>query len=168
MLLGKDLTGNEVISVSDGRKIGVVRDIYANGSFTELSGLYLGVKGFLDRTPRFVRREDIVTLGQDVILVNYPGAILEGADSVEENWVRRDDIQGRRIETQGQTPVGLVDDLILDTQGTIKGLSLSIAYVSGPVATKRAVDRHTIIDLNNEGAITVNLSAVEKQELELA
>lgn len=166
MLYGKDLSGNPIVSVSNGEIIGHVKDLYTDKEMNAITGLYLGVKGLLDRTPLTIDQADIVTVGPDAVLVNSPTALREGQQYIAEDWVRRDEIQGRNITTTGSTPVGIIDDLMFDQQGRIKGFSLSYVYVEGPVREKRAIDREAVADLGHKsGTMTCYLAAVEHQEL---
>ena len=166
MLFGKDLSGNPIVSVSNGEIIGHLKDLYTDKEMNAITGLYLGAKGLLDRTPLIVSRADIVTLGPDAILVDSPDALHEGQQFIADDWIRRDEIQGRKITTTGSTPVGLIDDLMLDEGGQIEGFSLSYVYIEGPVREKGAIDRETVADFGHEnGVMTVNLAAVERQEL---
>ncbi|MCB0027717.1 MAG: PRC-barrel domain-containing protein, partial [Anaerolineales bacterium] len=47
MLYGKDLSGNPIVSVSNGEIIGHVKDLYTDKEMNAITGLYLGVKGLL-------------------------------------------------------------------------------------------------------------------------
>ena len=54
MFLGKDIIGNPVISVSDGRIIGRVKDLYLTPDCQSVVGLYLGSEGLFSRTAYLV------------------------------------------------------------------------------------------------------------------
>lgn len=49
MFLGKDIIGNPVITVSDGRSIGKVRNIYLTTDLQSVAGIYLGTDGLFSR-----------------------------------------------------------------------------------------------------------------------
>lgn len=167
MFLGKDIIGSPVITVSDGRRIGNVKDVYLAADCQAVVGLYLGTEGLFSRTTYLVKSDDVSVIGPDAALVKHDQVIHE-FDEVEEaeSWLRRDDLQGRPIDTTGGTKVGKVGDVILDKNGRTLGFSLSYAFVSGPIADKRAIACHAVQDVGSEdGAMTINLKQAEQQQL---
>ena len=91
-------------------------------------------------------------------------------DEVEdfEEFVDRDEISGRSIDTPGGTKIGRIGDLIFDAKAMIVGFALSQIYVSGPIATNRAVNRKAVVDVGNEdGVMTVDLPEAEKADLQI-
>lgn len=170
MFLGKDIIGNPVISVSDGRIIGRVKDVYLTPDCQSVVGLYLGSEGLFSRTAYLVKREDVTVLGPDAALVRHDQVIHEVADvAAAENWLRRDNLQGRDVDTAGGTKVGKIGDVILDKNGQTLGFSLSHTFVSGPIAENRAVAYHAVQDVGNEdGAMTIDLKQAEQQQLKIA
>jgi sporulation protein YlmC with PRC-barrel domain len=86
-----------------------------------------------------------------------------------ENWLRRDNLQGREVDTAGGTKVGKIGDVILDKNGQTLGFSLNHTFVSGPIAENRAVAYHAVQDVGNEdGAMTIDLKQAEQQQLKIA
>lgn len=170
MFLGKDMMGNPVITVSDGRSIGKVNDIYLTTNLQSVVGIYLGSKGglFSSRSSFLVKSEDIVTLGEDAVLVKHDEVIQEEKDipDLEETWLRRDELQGRTVDSPGGTKIGKVDDVIIDKEGKVLGFSLSQVYVSGPIADNHSVAIHTVQDVGHEdGVMTIDLEQAEQQKL---
>lgn len=49
MFLGKDIIGNPVITVSDGRSIGKVRNIYLTTDLQSVAVIHLGTSGLFSR-----------------------------------------------------------------------------------------------------------------------
>jgi sporulation protein YlmC with PRC-barrel domain len=85
-----------------------------------------------------------------------------------EDFVERDEIGGRSVETPGGTKIGRVGDLIFDEKAMISGFALSQIYVSGPIAANRAVSRKAVVDVGNEdGIMTADLSEAEKDDLQI-
>jgi len=173
MFLGKDIMGNPVITVSDGRSIGKVNDIYLTTNLQSVAGIYLGSKGglFSSRSSFLVKRGDVVTLGEDAVLVKHDQVIQEEKDipDLEETWLRRDELQGRTVDSPGGTKVGKVGDVIINEEGTVLGFTLSQVYISGPIADNRAVAIHTVQDVGHgDGVMTIDLEQAEQQELSVA
>lgn len=170
MFLGKDIIGNPVISVSDGRSIGKVKDVYLTMNLLSVAGIYLGSTGglFSSRSSFLVKSEDVVTLGEDAVIVKHDDVIQEEKDisDIDEIWLRRDELQGRTIDSPGGTKIGKVGDVIINKEGKVLGFSLSQVYISGPVAENRSVAIHTVQDVGNEdGVMTIDLEQAEQQEL---
>ena len=49
MRLGKDLLDKPLISVTDGRMVGRVKDLYLDNNLERIVGLYLGSEGIFNR-----------------------------------------------------------------------------------------------------------------------
>jgi uncharacterized protein YrrD len=168
MFLGKDIIGNPVITVNDGRSIGQAKDIYLSADCQSVAGIYLGTEGIFSRKSFLVKGEDITTIGQDAFLVKHADVIHEEGNlaQAEEIWLRRDELQGRPIDTSGGTKVGKIGDVIINGEGQVLGFSLSNVYVTGPIADNRSIAIHTVLDVGHEdGAMTIDLKQAEKQEL---
>jgi uncharacterized protein YrrD len=168
MFLGKDIMGNPVITVSNGRSIGKAKDIYLTEDCKTVAGIYLGTEGLFSRQSYLIKSEDVVTIGEDAVLVKHGEVIHEEGEvaATENRWLRRDELQGRPIDTPGGTKVGKVGDVIINIDGDVLGFSLSQVYVDGPIAENRAVALHTVQDMGHEdGAITVDLKQAEQQKL---
>ncbi len=167
LLLGKEIIGNPIISENDGRILGRVRDLYLDQSLTQMKGLYLGSEGVFNRNEFLIDRNDMVVLGKDAVLVTDNEVIQqEGEGSESDNWLRRDELQGRRVDTPGGTKIGVIDDGIFNREAEVVGFSLSRVYVDGPVAENRAFSRSAMKDPGYEdGILTVELSKIENDNL---
>ncbi|MCZ7672132.1 MAG: PRC-barrel domain-containing protein [Chloroflexi bacterium] len=169
MFLGKDIIGNPVITVNDGRSIGRIRDIYLSADCQSVAGIYLGTEGLFSRKSFLIKREDIITIGKDAILVKHADVVHEEgnlAETEEASWLRRDELQGRPVDTAGGTKVGKIGDVIINGEGKVQGFSLSYVYVTGPIADNRSIAIHTVEDVGHEdGAMTIDLKRAEQQEL---
>lgn len=164
LLLGKELVGNPVVSMADGRILGHVKDIYVDKPLHTVEGVYLGSEGILNRQSHFISRNQIATIGQDTVLVSSSQIVQEGEEA--PHWLRRDDLKGRQVDTPGGTRIGSVDDIIIDEHGTIVGVALGRVYVEGPVARNRAIKRTAVLDTGQgDGVMTIELSRAENQEM---
>lgn len=169
MLLGKDATGNPVISVNSGQTIGKVRDLFLNAEARKVTGIYLGTEGLFSRTSHVIHAEDVVVIGPDALLVKNADVIHEADETDEgQQWLRRDELQGRHVDTPGGTKVGRVGDIIINNTGEVVGYSLDRVYVAGPIAENGAVAQHTVEDTGQaDGIMTINLEEAEKQSLSI-
>ncbi|MCA9883860.1 MAG: PRC-barrel domain-containing protein [Anaerolineales bacterium] len=169
MNLGKDIIGTPIIAISTGRRIGRVKDAYLAPDCQSVAGVYLGTEGLFSRQAFLIPSDDVVVFGEDATLVRQDDVIQE-VDAVEatESWLRRDELQGRPVDTPGGTKVGKIGDVIVDKDGRILGFSLSQVYVSGPVAANRAIAVHAVQDVGEtDGVMTIDLKEAERQQLSL-
>ncbi len=171
MRLAQELIGKAIISVEEGQELGKVQDFFLDRDLTELAAVYLGSEGLLSRKESFIKWSDVVTLGQDAIMVKDAGCVIEATDVSEgiESYIRRDEIRDRPVDTPGGTKIGHVGDVILDGGAKIAGFTLSQTFVSGPIAENRAISRAAVVDTGHEdGVMTANLSEAERANLQVA
>ncbi len=80
MRLGKDLIGKSIISVTDGRLLGAVKDVYINDQLYWLTGIHVGHEGLLKRKSLLIHRDSVVVFGIDAILVKNDAVITENKE----------------------------------------------------------------------------------------
>jgi uncharacterized protein YrrD len=163
MSLGKELLNKPIFTIDEGKQIGKVQDLYLDDSLEVVLGLFVGSQGLVRRKSELIRSGDVVVFGVDAVLVRSDDVITD--DSVlpaAKSWVRREKVIGREVDTPGGTRLGLVGDVIVDATGRVTGLALSKAFVEGPLAEKRVIDRSVIIDTGHQdGRMTVDLHKLE-------
>jgi uncharacterized protein YrrD len=167
---GKELIGRPIYGITDGRQVGSVKDLFVDLELKLLKGVYLGREGLISRKIRFIARENIAVFGIDAVMTTQSDVIDTNSQVPEVDvWLRRDELQGREIETSGGTKVGTVGDLLFDEQAQVAGVSLSRVHVAGPIAEKKMVLRSAIIETGGrEGAMIVDLSMAEKPMADVA
>lgn len=159
----KDLIGKTVISVSDGRLLGTVRDIYLDQNLYWMTGIHLGSEGLLKRKALVIARENVVVFGIDAVLVKNADVVTDTKTyAPATKWLRLDDLKGREIDTPGGTKVATIGDVILDEEARVIAVKLSRTYVEGPIAEKRVVPRDAIVDTGQaDGVMTIDLVKAE-------
>ncbi|MGD2145831.1 MAG: PRC-barrel domain-containing protein [Anaerolineae bacterium] len=167
MRLGKSLIGNPVFRITDGRKLGEVKDLYLDDDLTTVVGLFLGREGLLRPTPLFVERADIHLFGIDTVLATTTAVIREGGAAPEPpGWLRLDELRGREVHTPGGTRIGKIADVALDEAAQVTGFSLANLSVKGPVAEAAAVGRVAVEEATSaDEAMTIDLSIAEQTPL---
>ena len=150
MLLANKFIDRQIISLDEGRIVGEVKDFYIDQALENITGLYLGSEGLISRRPKLIRQETVQLYGADVLFVQKSGIVIEGdqLDAFEEaeTWLRREDLQGRKIEAANGTAVGQVEDIIFDEGGQVLGFSLTKVTIKGPVAENQAIEREVLIN----------------------
>jgi uncharacterized protein YrrD len=164
MRVGKELIGKPIYSVSDGRQLGAVKDLYVDLELGVLNGIFLGTEGLFSKKTRAIPRESIVVFGIDAVLVKDSDVIVDSNAQPEvEIWMRRDALNGRDVDTPGGTKVGAVGDVLIDEEAKIVGFTLSRAHVTGPVAESKMVLKEAILDDGGiDGVMTIDLSKAER------
>ncbi|HNS38665.1 MAG TPA: PRC-barrel domain-containing protein [Promineifilum sp.] len=163
MRLGKDLINKPIYSIDEGKQIGKVQDLYLDANDTVILGLYLGSQGLVRRKAELIRATDVYLYGADAVLANGSAAITDDSASPEvKEWVRRDKLIGREVQSPGGTRLGQIGDVVIDSAGRVTGFALSKTFVEGPLADKRYIERGTVLDVGQEGgAMTVDLVKLE-------
>ena len=164
MRMGKDLIGKPIISMTDGRLLGNVRDLYVNPDLYWLTGVHVGHEGLIKRKSLLIKRENVAVFGIDAILVKNSDVVTDDKEHPEvEEWLRLDKLRGREVDTPGGTKVGTVGDIILSEDGHVMGFVLSRVFVEGPIAQKGTIPRDTLIDTGSEDKVmTIDLTKVER------
>ncbi|MCA9977761.1 MAG: PRC-barrel domain-containing protein, partial [Anaerolineales bacterium] len=100
MRAGKDLIGKPIISITDGRLLGTVKDLYLNDQLYWLTGIHIGTEGLLKRKNFLIPRDSIIVFGIDAVLVKNAEVITEGKDLADvETWPRLSKLKGRDVDT---------------------------------------------------------------------
>ena len=163
MRLGKELLNKPIYSIDEGKLLGKAQDLYLDDALEAVLGLYLGTQGLVRRKAQLIRSGDVVVFGLDAILVKN-GAVItdDGELAAAKNWLRREKLAGRDVDTPGGTRLGTLGDVVLDATGRISGFALSKTYVEGPLADMRIIDRGAVLDSGSaDGGMTVDLARLE-------
>jgi uncharacterized protein YrrD len=91
MRLGKDLVGKPIISISEGRQVGTVKDLYLDQGLEGITGVFVGSEGLFSRKSLLIQRDHIVLFGVDAVLVKESDVITDSNEAAEAfaKWVRR-------------------------------------------------------------------------------
>ncbi len=170
MRLSKDLLSKPIITISDGRMVGEVKDIYLTADLTDMAGIHLGKEGLLRRKSKIIAAEGVVVFGIDAILVQDVEVVTDDRTLKEaSHWVRLDNLVGREVDTPGGTRVGTIGDVVLDEAGRVIAFMLSRVYVEGPIAEKRLIAQTAVIDNGNaDGIMTIDIARAESASLQSA
>ena len=145
MIIGKQHRNKPLISLSDGKHVGEIKDFYFDAQLTRLAAVFTGKEGLLSRKTFAVARASIKVLGVDVWLVGGPDVVVNFDTLPEhEDLIRFEDVRGREIVTEGGSKIATVDDVLLDAEGRLLGFALTKVLVPGPLSERKAVHRDAI------------------------
>jgi uncharacterized protein YrrD len=163
MRLGKDLINKPIYTLDEGRLLGKVQDLYLDDSLEVVLGIFLGAQGLVRRRSQLIRNDDVTVYGADAILVKSANVVTDDSElTAAKEWLRRDKLAGRDVDTPGGTRLGQLGDVVVDDTGRITSFAMWKVFVEGPLAEKRVVDRSAVLDTGQvDGRMTVDLSRLE-------
>ena len=104
-----------MIGITDGRKIGDVKDLYLDQTLRKVICINFNQVGLLGFKAQLVRREDVMVFGVDSFLTKDSYVIIESGKEIDtNNMVKRESPRGRDVLTDGETRIAKVQDVILD------------------------------------------------------
>ena len=145
MLTGTDLIGKPVFGITDGRKIGEVKDLYLDQNLKKVLYIKIGQVGLLGRKAQLIRREDVMVFGIDSILTRSSDVVIENGKEIK-NVIQREYLRGREVLTVSDTRVGKIQDIFLDDELHVIGFELGRMVVEGPIAERGASAREAGLD----------------------
>ena len=163
MRLGKDLINKPIYTLDEGKLLGKVQDLYVDDSLEVVLGIFLGAQGLVRRRSQLIRSGDVSVFGADAILVKNADVVTDDSElTAAKEWLRRDKLAGRDVDTPGGTRLGQLGDVIVDATGRITGFAMWKVFVEGPLADKRIVDRGAVLDPGHaDGRMTIDLARLE-------
>ena len=170
MRLGKDLINKPIYTLDEGKLLGKVQDLYVDDALEVILGIYLGAQGLVRRRSQLIRSGDVSVYGVDAILVKSADVITDDNElAAAKEWLRRDKLAGRDVDTPGGTRLGQLGDVVVDAAGRITSFAMWKVFVEGPLAEKRVIDRSTVLDTGAvDGRMTVDLSRLEAALIDAA
>ena len=164
MAATKDYADKLLVSMTDGKKLGEVKDIYCDSEITKVVAAHLGKSGIINRKSLMVDLSHVKLFGIDVWLMDGSEIVI-AADDVQgaDKYVLGDSLRGREMQTDGGTKIGSVSDILIDAQNNVIGFSLGKIQVQGPIAEAKAIARAAVTDLGSENSpMIVVLEQAEK------
>lgn len=151
MAATKDFKGRLLISNTDGKNLGEIKDVFLSRDATQIVAAFLGKTGILNRKAQLIDWKKVVLFGEDAWLI-------AGSDTVRnqddfdggEEFINAGDLRGREIQTDGGSKIATVSDVIVDTTGKVLGFALDKVYAEGPLSNSKQIARAAIFDLGND------------------
>jgi uncharacterized protein YrrD len=135
----KEHLNKPVISTSDGKILGKVKDVYFDPKLTKVTAVSLGSSGLLRRKTMLIDRSQVQLCGIDTWLVSS-GDVVVSPENIfgAREFVAASELRGRDIVSEGGTSIATVDDIIIDGDCNVRGFSLGKAP-PGPLADRKAI-----------------------------
>lgn len=167
MPTGKQVQGKPLISLTEGKKVGEVKDLYLDETINHITGVFLGSEGILNRKSMATPRDAIQLMGIDAWLVKESNVVV-APETIPNaaTFLLLSNLRGREIVTEGGTKIGAVDDVIFNMDGTILGFALNKIEVKGPLADRKTIARSAVSTVGGEkSAMTANMAQAEATDV---
>jgi sporulation protein YlmC with PRC-barrel domain len=153
MLTGKSHLNKSLVSITDGKIVGEVKDLYLDREMHNVSAVLLGKEGLIKRKTLMLPRAAIHIFGVDVWLVSGSDKV-SGPDEIADadTFVLVGDLRGRDVDTEGGTKIGVIDDVVLDAEARVLGFVLGKVHVQGPLAERKTIAREAVTKLGSKDA----------------
>jgi sporulation protein YlmC with PRC-barrel domain len=153
MLTVKSHLNKSLVSITDGKIVGDVKDLYLDREMHTVAAVFLGREGLIKRKTLLLPRAAIHIFGADVWLVTGSDKMV-GPEEVPDadTFVLVGDLRGREVETEGGTKIGVVDDVVLDAEARVLGFVLGKVHVQGPLAERKTIAREAVTNLGSKDA----------------
>jgi sporulation protein YlmC with PRC-barrel domain len=163
MTTGKDLQHTALVSLTNGKIIGQIKDLYLDPDLNQVAAVFVGKEGLLRRQLQAIGREAIEVYGEDVWLVKAPDSVVNRKSLPDSGqFVRLSELRGREVQTEGGTRIGMVEDVILDAQANVIGFSLVKVRMKGPIAERKTIARAAVTGMGGKGVpMTAMMSKAE-------
>jgi uncharacterized protein YrrD len=170
MFTGKDMAEKLVISITDGKKLGEIKDLYLDQELRQVAAVYLGKEGLINRKTLAFPRAAVQVLGEHAWLVSGPDIVVQEEDLPESGTLTLvGELRGREIQSEGGTKVGVVEDVVLDEQCGVLGFTLGKVFMQGPLAERKTIAREALTSLGSKiKPMTTVLEKAESMDLEAA
>ena len=167
MITSKEHINKPIISITDGKKLGEVKDLYLDQEMRQVAAIFLGKEGLISRKTLMIPRSAVQVYGIDVWLVSSSD-VVSAPEAIPDSgtFTLIGDLRGRELQTEGGTKVGVIDHVILDHEARVLGFGLGKVYAQGPLAERKTIARESILNLGNmKEPMTINLAQAESAAL---
>jgi sporulation protein YlmC with PRC-barrel domain len=167
MIRSRELFNKPLISMTDGKRLGEIKDLYLDQELRQLAAVFLGREGLINRKTLTIARGALQVFGIDAWLVSGSDTVME-LEAIPESgtFTLMGNLRGRELQTEGGTKIGVIDYVILDNEARVLGFGLSKVYSQGPLADRKMIARDAILNLGtSKEPMTINLAQAESLSL---
>jgi uncharacterized protein YrrD len=167
MITSREHSNKPIISITDGKKLGEVKDLYLDQDMRQVAAVFLGKEGLISRKTLVIARSAVQVYGIDAWLVSGSDIVMQPENILESGtFTLVGELRGRELQTEGGTKIGIIDHVILDNEARVLGFGLSKVYAQGPLAERKTIARDAIVNLGTtKEPMTINLAQAESLAL---
>ncbi len=163
MITSREHSNKPIFSMTDGKKLGEVKDLYLDQDMRQVAAVFLGKEGLISRKTLVIARSAVQVYGIDAWLVSGSDTVV-GPEALPDSgtFTLVGDLRGRELQTEGGTKIGVIDHVLLDAEARVLGFGLGKVYSQGPLAERKTIARDAIINLGSvKEPMTINLAQAE-------
>ena len=163
----KDHLNKDVITTSDGKNLGKIKEIYFDSRVKRVTAISLGSHGIIHRKHPMIERAKVKMYGIDTLTVLREEDVVEQKSLDDFNeFVPASELKGRQIISEGGTEIATIDSVIIDDEGYVTGFTLDKIPESGPIASRKAIARDAISSIgSNDSPMVTTLAEAETMEI---
>jgi uncharacterized protein YrrD len=152
MISAGEHQGKLLISITNGEKLGEIKDMYFDSELTRVTAVLAGSEGGLfSKKDLVIARPDIQVYGVDAWLISGADTLVQPENIADaDTFVTLSDLRGRELETEGGTKISTVGDVLLDAETRVLGFTLQKVHIQGPLAERKAIVRNAIVDVGSK------------------
>lgn len=157
-----EVVGLPVICAVDGKKVGVVKDMFFCPKERSVIAFLLDRKGWEVRK-KLILAKDVLKLGTDALIINDAKAVKEfGNVKHHPEFRSKGDLLGLKIYTKKGEDLGVVKDVLFDFEkGTLDGVEVSDGLLHDIVEGRNVLPLFGKVEFGEEN-ILVDSEAVEE------
>lgn len=158
MRKSKQFTSMPVISLEEGKQIGVVKGLVVDPVGKKVSALIIEQKGWF-KEQRFIPYHKVNSVGNDAITIEKTSGVerATGLPDIVKFLKDKVGIIGSRIVAANGTVLGFVDEYYIDLDtGTIAGLEFSGNFINSVIKGRAFLDITFVRTLGKEVAVINN------------
>lgn len=157
-----DVLGLPVISAANGLKIGTLKDVLFHKS-NKLILAFLLEKGNYAVKGNVIRLQNVLSLGNDALIVDNPANLLEYRNYKKDNPLDdKNHLRGFKVYTHSGEDLGVVQDIMFDYKtGKVEGVQVSDGLVQDIMVGRNILPFLGKVDIGNSN-ILVESEAVEE------
>ncbi len=153
MRKAKSLLGLNIVSQVEGKHLGSVRDVIFDESSHKLIALLLSDRelfGMIDAT--VVPWTQVREVGPNAIMVPSEDVVLKAHTDpiIAEAFDQKNQLDGKKVTTQGGEDLGRISDLYIDDSGKVQGFEVSGGLFSDAIGGKRYMEMPSEITIGED------------------
>ena len=160
-----EVIGLPVVCATDGKRVGLIKDIVFCPKEKKMVAFLVERKGY-EILKKVVFIKDVLSLGKDALIINYLNDVKDlrkVQDSPE--FKEKGDILGLRIYTRSGEEIGVAKDVLLDfTHGKIDGIEVSDGLIQDILKGRNILPLIGKVEFGEENILVDSESVEEMME----
>lgn len=158
MRKSKQFISMPVISLEEGRQIGMIKELVVNPDTKRVTAMAVEQKGWF-KEHKYIPYGKIHSVGDDAVTISQTGAVQKSGSLPEiVNLAReKNGISGARIVTESGTMLGVADDYYVSPDtGEIVGMEVSSSYLNAVFNGRAFLDIEHVLTIGKDMIVCSN------------